>query len=332
MIAGALAPRRLFAVALIAGVLATAPACRRGGTGGGEGGEDEPAAVGRARALLDQGQPDAALAELQAAGENPEALYFAGTVWMRKAETAALPTPLPPPSPLPKNWEPPPAAEFKDEEVRAADALARAIAVRPNHARAHLALAELLAPHAARAHDREQEAAAQKKKPGARPSAPPAPPPVDASTDRVIRSYMAALQNDGPPAAIEGIIRFGRRVGRVDAAEAGLKELIRRAREAEAAEPLVRYGDFLLADKKEPGAAVEQYRQALIWRPEDEALRNKLADIYIDLGKGYYASRQWSLADTNFKEAARWVTDRSSERSRTIEDYQRRLISLRTGR
>jgi len=39
-------------------------------------------------------------------------------------------------------------------------------------------------------------------------------------------------------APVEEIIRFGRRVGRLDAAEAGFKEMVRRKKEKETAEPL----------------------------------------------------------------------------------------------
>jgi tetratricopeptide (TPR) repeat protein len=304
--------------------------CQSPGSTGAAAGDDEPSDVAKARKLVEDGQPDAALAALQSAGEHPDALYVGGLAWAKKAETAPLPTPPPPTGPIPKNWELPPAPEYKEEEIRAADLFARALAARPNHARAHLALADLLAPHAARRHDQEKEAAAKKKPGKATPAAPP--PPVDSSTDRVIRSYMSAMQDGGPVAAIEGIIKFGRRIERYDAAEAGFKELIQRAKEAEVAQPLERYGDFLIQDKKDPAAAQEQYRQALIWRPDDDALRGKLADIYIELGKSYYASRQFSLADTNFKEANRWVTDRSSERARTVEDYQNRLKGIRIGR
>lgn len=321
-------PSAALVLLALAGVLSTG--CKSSGSSGAAAGDDEPSDVAKARRFVEDGQPDAALAALQSSGDHPDALYVGGLAWAKKAEAAPLPTPPPPTGPLPRNWEPPPAPEYKEEEIRAADLFARALAARPNHARAHLALADLLAPHAARRHDQEKEAAAKKKPGKATPAAPP--PPVDASTDRVIRSYMSAMQDGGPAAAIEGIIKFGRRVERHDAAEAGFQELIKRAKEAEVAQPLERYGDFLIQDKKDPAAAQEQYRQALIWRPDDDALRGKLADIYIELGKGYYANRQFSLADTNFKEASRWVTDRSSERARTVEDYQNRLKGIRIGR
>src|SRR5258708_1383545 len=83
-----------------------------------------------------------------------------------------------------------------------------------------------------------------------KPAAPAPPLPIDAGVDRVIRAYQAAMQADPTsPAPVEEIIRFGRRVGRLDAAEAGVKEMVRRKKERETAEPLSRHADFLAARK-----------------------------------------------------------------------------------
>ena len=80
---------------------------------------------------------------------------------------------------------------------------------------------------------------------------------------------------------VQELIRFGRRVNRLDAAEAGFKEMVRRKKEAQTAEPLVKYGDFLADEKKDPLAAIDEYRQALIWKPEDDATRSKVAEIML---------------------------------------------------
>ncbi len=153
---------------------------------------------------------------------------------------------------------------------------------------------------------------------------------MDASADRVIRAYELAMQADPSSAStVDALIRFGRRVGRLDAVEAGLKEQLRRTKEAETVGPLVRYGDFLATEKKDPQAAVEQYTQALIWKPDDDGTRSKLADIYITMGTDYYGKQQYAMAETSFKEAARWITDRSSVQGRTVEDYQGRLRAIR---
>src|SRR5439155_9836892 len=109
------------------------------------------------------------------------------------AETAPLPTPPPPPSPLARGAEPPAAPEFKPEEIQAVSLFEKAIAAQPDDPRPHLALAELLAPHAI--HRREvEEQAAWRKKPvrgKAKATPPPAPTPdpsgIDYGVERVVR-------------------------------------------------------------------------------------------------------------------------------------------------
>jgi len=156
------------------------------------------------------------------------------------------------------------------------------------------------------------------------------PLPVDLSIDRVIRAYRFAMQADPAAAGTpDELIRFGRRVGRLDAAEAGFQEVIRRKKERETAEPLARYGDFLAEDKKEPLAAVEQYRQALIWVPDDDATRGKVAAIYLKMAAEAFAKQQYAVAEDRVKEAGKYVTDRSSDQGRTLADYQARLRNIR---
>ncbi|PYQ40103.1 MAG: hypothetical protein DMF77_19390, partial [Acidobacteria bacterium] len=227
-------------------VAATLSACTHmPGTGGADG--NLPGAVRDGKALLESGQLDAALAELQKAPDDPDSLYYQGRVWAKKAESAPLPTPEPPPNPVPRGWQAPPPPEFKPEEIQAAQLYEKAIAARPASAAPHLALGQLLAPHAAHQYALAEDAARHKK-----PAAPAPPLPIDAGVDRVIREYQAAMQADPTsPAPVEEIIRFGRRVGRLDAAEAGFKEMVRRKKERETAEPLARYGDFLAEEKKD---------------------------------------------------------------------------------
>lgn len=277
------------------------------------------------KALLDSGQLDGALAELQKAPDDPDSLYYQGLVWVKKAESAPLPTPLPPPSPTPRGWQPPPAPELKDEEIQAAQLLEKAIAARPDTAAPHLALAQLLAPHAAHQHALAEEAARQKK-----PPIPAAPLPVDMSVDRVVRAYQFAMQADPEATAtVDALIQFGRRVGRLDAAEAGFKEMVRRKKERETAPPLTKYGDFLAEDKKEPLSAIEQYRQALIWVPDDDVTRGKVAAIYLKMAADAWAKQQYAVADDYLNDAAKYVTDRTSAQGRTLEEYRAKLRSIR---
>ena len=90
-------------------------------------------------------------------------------------------------------------------------------------------------------------------------------------------------------------------------AELGYQELIRRVKES--AEPLTKYGDFLVREKKDPVAAIEQYRQALIWSPGDDAIRAKLADIFLTRGVDYFNDQQFAMAEALFAEAAKYIAD-----------------------
>jgi tetratricopeptide (TPR) repeat protein len=315
-------------------IVAALPACERllPGKSAPEATETAPAPaspVQDARALFDAGQLDAALARLQGMDGDPDALHLQGLVWAKKAESAPLPTPPPPPSPLPRHWVTPAAPEFKHEELRALDLLERAIAVQPDHAGAQLAVAELLAPHAARRHETLAAAAARRGKRPARPAdAAPAEAGPDFSAERVLRGYRAAFAGDATARpAIEGLIAFATRIGRPDDAQAGFDELIRRDREKP--EPLVRYGDFLATQKKDVHAAIEAYRQALIWRPDDDATRAKIADIYIALGIEHYKAGEWATAEARFADAEKWVSDRNSPQGLKIQDHQGKLRQIR---
>jgi tetratricopeptide (TPR) repeat protein len=272
-----------------------------------------------------------------APGRGPEhanALYDEGVTWARKAETAPLPTPPPLLSPLPKGAEPPAAPELKPEEVQAVSFFEKAIAAQPEDPRPHLALAELLAPHALHRREVEEQAAWKKPKKPARGKATPVPPPtpdpsgIDYGVERIVRSYEAAIQND-PKATqpVEALVAFAGQAGDLEAAEGALQELVKRVRESP--DPFLRYGDFLLNVKKDPEAAIEQYRQALIWRPDDEATRTKVASIYIDMGAAAYGQKQYGIAQSRFSEAAKYVTDKASAQGLRLQDYVGRLREIR---
>jgi tetratricopeptide (TPR) repeat protein len=305
-------------------------ACQRSGAGSGEAGAGaNGGALEQGRALLEQGELDAALAKFKEAQGDPESFYYQGLVWVKKAETAPLPTPPPPPSPLPRGYVPAPRPEFKPEELQAIGSFENAVAARPDNFRAHLALAELLAPHALRRHDQEQEEALSRRtRRGQGAPEPAAASGTDSSADRVVREYRAAAEDERAPAdAAEALLRFALRVGRLDAAEAAHLELIRRNKES--GEPLARYGDFLLNDKKEREAAIAQYRQALMWSADDEATKAKIADIYIAMATEHFAQEQYAMADAKFKEAEKWISDRSSPRGRRVQEHLKRLREIR---
>lgn len=286
--------------------------------------------VAEGRALWEQGQLDAALSRLQEAPDDPESLYFQGRVWARKAETAPLPTPPPVMGDVPKGTSAAPAPEFKPEELQALGLFEKAVSARPDLGRAHLAIAELLGPHAIRRHDRQRALAAA---PGRRRGRAEPPPPegdargVDYGVERIIRSFDQAAQVDETGrAAADGLVAFGTRVGRLDAAESGFRHLLQRVRENP--DPLIRYGNFLLEQKKDGDAAIEQYRQALIWKPDHEATRLRIADIYLARGAEHFGKQQFAVADAEFKQAAKWVAPGSSQEEQ-LRSYQKRLLEIR---
>jgi tetratricopeptide (TPR) repeat protein len=269
-----------------------------------------------------------------AGAEHANALFDEGASWAKKAETAPLPTPPPVLSPLPKGAEPPPAPEFKPEEVQAVSFFEKAIAAQPDDPRPHMALAVLLAPHAVHRLEVEEQAAWRKKpvrgKVKATPPPVPTPDPsgIDYSVGRIVRSYEAAIQNSpNTRQPVESLIDFAVQVKDLEAAEGALQELVKRVKESP--EPFLRYGDFLLNVKKDPEGAIEQYRQALIWRPDDEATRAKVAGIYIDMGADAYGQKQYGIAQSRFVDAAKYVTDKTSPQGLKLQDYQRRLREIR---
>lgn len=287
-----------------------------------------PAGVQEARALTERGQLDEALAVLDASGGDADILAAIGAVWVKKAEAAPLPTPPPLASPAPKRATPPPAPEFKPEELTALGFLDRALQAKPGHPAASLALAELLGPHAARRFDRDK-AGAHKPERG-RPAAPLAVEEggPDHGVARVVNAYKAAAA--GPPVSrevLEKMYVFAVRVERLDEAQWTLEELGKLDKEKP--EPLIRYGDFLRDVKKDPHAAIERYREALMWRPDDEATLGKIADIYIGEGIEAYGKNHWAVAQARLTEAQKFVRNPNSPQGLRIRDYQGRLATIR---
>jgi hypothetical protein len=294
-----------------------------------------PGPIEEAQSLLDQGQLDAALARLAQAPEGAEALYLQGRVWAKKAESAPLPTPPPLSSPLPRGAVAPAAPEFKPEELQALECFEKSAAARPGYAPAHLALAELLSPHALQRVEQErQAAAAQARKRGGRRGKPPEPAPLpppsgpDASVDRVIRAYREAVQADpASKVAVEALTQFAVRAGRVDEADAGFLELLRRDRENP--DPLIRYGDFLVQTKKDPQGAVAQYSQALMWRTDDEATRAKIADIYLVMAGEHLTRNEYASAEARLKDAQKYVADTNSPQGLKVQDLAAQISQIR---
>jgi tetratricopeptide (TPR) repeat protein len=319
----------------LAGLLVLAlAACQGRSTGGGDSAPVSSQEADDVAALIEKGDAGGALARLQG-NEDPQALYLQGTAWAKKAETAPLPTPPPVASPPPKGASLPARPEFKPEERKAVEFYERALAARPDLAAAHVALAQLLAPHAIRFHELEKEAQARQKTALAtrrrgQPSPEPLPTPepgIDYSAERVAREFREALRGDPSRAPVEALIAFGVKSRRLDDAEIGYQELIRRVKES--SEPLALYGDFLVHEKNDPAAAIEQYRQALIWTPDDEVTRSKLAGIFLRRGVDYLNQLQYASAEAQFKEAAKYIPDRNSAQGRLLAEHQAKLREIR---
>lgn len=269
---------------------------------------------------LDAGDVDAAMARLDAADDSagPERFYLLGEAWAKKAESAPLPTPQPPPEGSPKG-APMLLPEFKPEELKALSFFEKAAAAMPYDAHAQMGLADLLAPHARRRHDAALAAAAKKPTPHGKhaaaehPLVVPAPGGPDISPERIIKAYRAAAAASAKDAtALEALYTFAVAVERLDDADWARKEVIARDRENPA--PLVRYGDFLASAKKMPEEAMAQYRQALLWSPDDKAIKSKIAEIYIAQGLAHYQQTEWALADVDYQNAAKWADPDQAQR------------------
>lgn len=268
-----------------------------------------PGAVDEARALVGEGRFDEAISRL---GEpaDPESLCVLGRAWAGRARSAPLPTPQ--------------AGAFagdvplKDDELRALGFLERAVAMRPDLAEAHLAIAELLAPYAL----------ARAKASGVRGAAPASRAGPDASVERVLRSFSDAMQADpsGTAAAL-GLVDFATRAGRLKEADAAYQELIRRRREDP--DLLVRYGDFLAVTKREPEGALSQYSQALIWRPGDESTRAKVAAIHLDAAAAALLAQEYTAAEARLGEARRYASPSNPQAGARLSELEARLREIR---
>lgn len=298
---------------------------RTGGSGGDAAGADP---LAEAREFLHQGQADAALARLQGVSD-PEALVLQGRAWVKKAELAPLPTTPPLAAPLPHGAVAPAAPEFKFEELQAIDCFERAAAAKPELAEAHQALAEVLAPHAL-AHRRDETAnPAHRPRRGAAPEpagvALPAGP--DASPERVLREYRLAAQAGlSDKAAVDSWVLFATSVGRVEDADVAFQELLKR--EKEKAEPFVRYGDFLLVSKKDPMGAIAQYSQALMWKPDDETVKGKIADIYLGIAADHLAHQQYATGEARLKDAQKYIGNKASAQGMRLQELQQQVAQV----
>ena len=310
------------AVLALAVLALASTGCRQPSAGGGKpAGPAGP--LEQARALFDQGQLDAALAKsLDPSVDGPEALRLQGEIWAKKAESAPLPIPG-------EATERPP--EFKAEELRAIDLFERVRASRPTMSEAHLGLANLLAPHAVRRFELSQagrRATGGKAGKGAAAEAPASADQQDFSIRRVIGLYQEAVKNEAAGTrAVDELLRFALRVKETEAAGWAHAEGISHDRENPAR--LLQFGDFLRKERGDRHGAIEQYRQALIWRADDGETKTKLATLYIELAREHLAAQQWGAAQMMFDEARKYVSDTNSPQGLQIQAGLSELNAIR---
>jgi len=277
-----------------------------------ESGSSSAAAVAdplaEARTLLAERRYDDVLARVGDALDADSA-YIAGRAWAGKAASAPAPSPLAGARVA--------DTRLKPEEEHALAAYTRAVTARPGLVDAHLAIAELLAPHALQA-----AAAAPRVRPGA-----PVPPP-DPLVERVLMSYGNALQADLVDIkAAEGLIAFAIRAQRPGEADAGFQELVRRRRE----DPVlvVRYGDFLAGPAGNPEAALAQYAQALILRPDDSATKQKMAEIHLNAAAAHLRQLEYVAAEARLTQARRYTVNATSPQAARLAELESRVREIR---
>jgi hypothetical protein len=278
--------------------------------------------------LIAQGDTSGALARLQGADQaDGEVLYLEGLAWARKAETAPGPEALG--SPAGGGHVGPRPSDLKPEEEQALSFLERAVAARPDLAAAHVALADLLGPHALRREAQERALAATRSRgSGARRNDGAAPTAPDSGVERVLLAYRRGAQADpSSKSIVEAWIDFARKAGRLDEANAGFQQLL--LRDKENAAPFLRYGDFLLADRKDELRAIDAYAQALIWQPRLEEARVKIADIYLAQAATHFERKEYASAEARLKDAGRYVGAAESSQRTRLRQLQSQLALVR---
>jgi tetratricopeptide (TPR) repeat protein len=286
----------------------------------------EPSLADQARALIAQGDTDTALARLQGADQGDgEVLYLEGLAWAHKAETAPTPDAGGSASVAHGAARPP---DLKPEEEKALSFLEKAVAARPDLAAAHIALADLLGPHALRREGQERvRGSSRSRGSGARRGEDP-PVPGDSSIERVLQAYRRGAQADPvSKPMVEAWIDFARRAGRLEEADAAFQQLL--LRDKENAAPLLRYGDFLLGDRKDEVGAISAYSRALIWQPNLEEARARIADIYLAQSAIHFNRKEYASAEARLADSRRFVGPAESPQAARLRRLESQLSQIR---
>ncbi len=91
----------------------------------------------------------------------------------------------------------------------------------------------------------------------------------------------------------------------------------------------MRYGDFLAGPRAAPDAALAQYSQALMWRPDDAGIRLKMADIHLRAAGEHLARQEYMAADARLKEVRRLGIDPASAQSARARELEQALSEIR---
>jgi tetratricopeptide (TPR) repeat protein len=217
-----------------------------------------------------------------------------------------------------------PETGYRPEDKNAAILLERAIAAKPEFAAAHFALAGVLSPYA------EQRHGPARKKP-ARAAAAAAPDDPDASPERVARAYQAAVKHDkSSRAPIDALIKWGREMKRPDDADMAYREMLEREKEGASAH--ITYADFLANEKKDRVRAIEEYKLALVWTPQDavpNVPKQRIGDTYVEWAEEHFEKGEWANAAARLKDAEKWVTDPASATGQRQRVLQAKLAEIR---
>jgi tetratricopeptide (TPR) repeat protein len=280
-----------------------------------------------ARSLIAQGEPDTALARLQGADQaDGEVLYLEGLAWARKAETAHMPQG----ATFPQGAHGELRSDLKPEEEKALALLEKAVAARPDLVAAHLALADVLGPHALRRAAQERPASSGHSRGTARrKDDPPRAVSSDSTVDRVLQAYRRAAQADSTSQpVVEAWIAFAKKAGRIDEADAGFQQLL--LRDKENAAPFLRYGDFLLTDRKDEVGAINAYSRALIWQPNLGEAKARIADIYLAQAAAHFDRKEFATAEARLTDARKYVAAGESPQTARLRQLQSQLGQIRS--
>jgi predicted metal-dependent hydrolase len=66
-----------------------------------------------------------------------------------------------------------------------------------------------------------------------------------------------------------------------------------------------------------------------MWRPDDDAIRGKVADIYIAMAAEHLGQREYASAEARLKDAQRYITDKNSPQGLRLQDQLSQLSQIR---